>query len=116
MGNLGDEGGSLLHQDTRAFGVASATLPTVSLTHDDDAAAAAHVGFAEASGAPQTTRRQPSMCIGLVRSGRTPAVIPTPSGAGGYVMGMKSVTDREPRAGRAPRVANCGRQAEGSRR
>jgi hypothetical protein len=99
----------LLHQDTRAFGVGSACLPAVSLTHDDDPTDAV---LAEASGAPQATGRQP-----LATSARTlPPAIPTLRSAGRYVMDMKSATDREPSAGRAAVAANHGWQPGSCRR
>jgi hypothetical protein len=97
----------LLHQDTQEFGP-SASLPAVSPTHADDAAAAAHAVVADASGGQERTGEQPSTGIGLGSSRQTrPSAIPTVLGAGRYVMSMKSVTDRELRAGRAPDAARC---------
>ena len=94
----------MLNQDTQASGVPSPTPP-----------AAAHTLVADASGTPDSTGKQPSTGIGLASSGRMPPpVIPTVLGAGRYVMGMKSVIDREPRAGGAPEVARCGGQPEGT--
>jgi hypothetical protein len=105
----------LLHQDTQASGVASATPPAVEPSHDDGPAAAAHTLVAEASGARESTGKQPSMGIGLGSSGRMPPpVIPTLLGADRYVMGMKSVTDRELRGGRAPDATRCAMRPEGA--
>jgi hypothetical protein len=105
----------LLHQDTQASGVASATPPAVALSHDDDPAAAARTLVANGWGAPESTGKQPSTAIGLASSGRMPPpVIPTLLGAGRYVMGMKSIIDPEPRAGGEPEVARCGGQREGT--
>jgi hypothetical protein len=84
-------GGSLLHQDTQTFG-ASASLPAVTLSHVDDAAAAAHALVADASGVLESTGKQPTTGIGLASSGQTrPPAIPTIPGARRYVMSMKSV-------------------------
>jgi hypothetical protein len=84
-------GGSLLHQDTQTFG-ASASLPAVSPTHAYDPATAAHALVADASGALESTGKQPNTGIGLASSGQTrPPAIPTIPGARRYVISMKSV-------------------------
>jgi hypothetical protein len=107
----------LLHQDTQASGVASASPPAVALSDDDDPAAVAHTLVADASGAPESTGKQPSTGIGLASSGRMPRpFIPTLRSAGRYVMDMKRVTDREPSAGRAAVAANHGWQPGSCRR
>jgi hypothetical protein len=106
----------LLYQDTQASGVVSPTPPAVALSHDDDATAAAHTLVAAASGAPESTGKQPSTGIGLASSSRMPPAIPTVLGAARYVMGMKSLTERELRGGRAPDATRCAGRPEGALR
>jgi hypothetical protein len=107
----------LLHQDTQASGVASASPPAAVPNHDDGPAATEHARSPRPPEGHAEGRQAAKHGLGLASSGgMRPPAIPTVLGAGGYVMDMKSVTGRQLRGSRAPDATRCVGRPEGTLR